>query len=107
MAFVPPRWEFRIFGPLEVVRGGPPFDVSPLRQRALLALLVVEANRVVSFDRLIDELWGTASGSAGHTAHAYVYKLRRALKADVPGGGGQGAGRPGTRLCAAGRPGCG
>ena len=48
--------EFRILGPLEVRRGGAPVQIGGVRQRALLALLLLSANRVVSRDRLIDEL---------------------------------------------------
>jgi DNA-binding SARP family transcriptional activator len=53
--------EFRILGPLEVVdAGGEPLALPMGRQRALLALLLLHANEVVSADRLIDELWGDA-----------------------------------------------
>jgi YVTN family beta-propeller protein len=55
-----PVVEFRILGPLEVVHDG---DVVPLRRprlRALLAMLLLHANEVVSSDRLIDALWGDA-----------------------------------------------
>ena len=53
------------------------------RQRAVLALLLLEANRVVSMDRLAEDVWG------GHppegwatTLQTYVFHLRRALEPD-------------------------
>jgi len=50
--------EFRILGPLEAVRGARMVRLGGGRQRALLALLLIHANQVLSTDRLIDELWG-------------------------------------------------
>ena len=49
--------EFCILGPLEVVDEGTPLDLGGPKQRALLAMLLIEANRVVSPDRLIEALW--------------------------------------------------
>lgn len=50
--------QFGMLGPLEVVYRGRRIDLGRPEQRALLALLLIHANRVVSLDRLIDELWG-------------------------------------------------
>ena len=49
--------EFSLLGPLEVRSNGRALDLGGQKQRALLALLLLEANRVVSSDRLIDALW--------------------------------------------------
>ncbi len=49
--------DFRILGPLEVREGGRALELGGARQRALLALLLLSANEVVSSDRLLDELW--------------------------------------------------
>ncbi len=49
--------EFRILGPLEVLSDGQVLDLGGHKQRALLALLLLEANRPVSRDRLIDALY--------------------------------------------------
>ncbi len=49
--------EFRILGPLEVLRDGVPLALRAHRQQALLAVLVLEANRVVPMSRLIDAIW--------------------------------------------------
>jgi len=50
--------EFRILGPLEVVDGEEPLHLGGQKQRALLALLLLDPNRVVSTDRIVDALWG-------------------------------------------------
>ena len=50
--------EIRILGPLEVVVDGRPLVLGGPRQRALLAILALHANELVSRDRLIDEIWG-------------------------------------------------
>jgi len=52
--------EFRILGPLEVERDGRPISIGAAKQRALLAILLLHANRVVSRDRLIDGLWASS-----------------------------------------------
>ena len=49
-----PRVEFRILGPLAVHVDGTPVPAGGPKQRALLALLLVDAGRAVSTDRLID-----------------------------------------------------
>ncbi len=49
--------EFRILGPLEAVSNGQALDLGGAKQRALLAMLLLHANTVVSTDRLIDALW--------------------------------------------------
>ncbi|KAA9375770.1 AAA family ATPase [Microbispora cellulosiformans] len=74
--------DFRLFGPLEVVdSSGRAVDVGTPKRRAVLAMLALEAGRVVSLDRLIDELWsGEAPASATGTLQAYISQLRRALE---------------------------
>ena len=49
--------DFRILGPLEVVDAGRTVRLGEGRQRALLALLLLRPNQVVSSDRLVEELW--------------------------------------------------
>ena len=51
---------FGILGPLEVHDGSGPVRVPGAKERALLADLVVQAGRVVSVDRLVEDLWGEA-----------------------------------------------
>jgi DNA-binding SARP family transcriptional activator len=73
-------WEFAILGPLEVRRAGTLVHVGGPRQRALLALLLCRANRVVSRDELIEELLaGQPPGSAGRMLQVQVSRLRQAL----------------------------
>jgi DNA-binding SARP family transcriptional activator len=50
--------DYRILGPLEVRDGGWSVALGSDKQRALLAILVLHCNEVVSADRLIDELRG-------------------------------------------------
>jgi predicted ATPase/DNA-binding SARP family transcriptional activator len=79
--------EFRVLGPLEASAGEAVIPLGGARQRALLALLLLDANRVVSGDRLIDALWGSSTPNPGRTAlHNVVARLRRLLEPDrVPG----------------------
>jgi DNA-binding SARP family transcriptional activator/ABC-type branched-subunit amino acid transport system substrate-binding protein/DNA-binding beta-propeller fold protein YncE len=72
--------EFRILGPLEAWANGSPLELGAGRQRALLALLLMHENEVVSTDRLIEGLWGEhAPRSAAKVVQNYVSQLRRAL----------------------------
>ena len=49
--------EFRVLGPLEVSSEGRLLDLGGAKQRALLAMLLLDANNVVSTDRLTAGLW--------------------------------------------------
>jgi YVTN family beta-propeller protein len=72
--------DFRILGTLEVRDGSRPLMLGGEKQRALLAILLLHRNEVVSADRLIDELWGESPpAGARQTLRAYVSKLRRAM----------------------------
>jgi YVTN family beta-propeller protein len=72
--------EVRILGPLEVWAGGRQLDLGGGRQRALLAILALNRNRVVSSDRLIEELWGErAPPTAAKGLQNLVAQLRHAL----------------------------
>jgi DNA-binding SARP family transcriptional activator len=73
---------FLLLGPVTVLgeHGAIRLAAKP---RALLALLVLDANRVVSSDRLVDELWGERPPETGpKTLQVYVSQLRKALGAD-------------------------
>jgi DNA-binding SARP family transcriptional activator len=73
--------ELRILGPLEVRDGERSIALGGAKQRALLAILLLHANEVVSADRLIDELWGDdPPATAAHTIQVYVSNLRKALR---------------------------
>jgi DNA-binding SARP family transcriptional activator/class 3 adenylate cyclase len=76
--------EFRVLGPLEVVRDGAPVVVGGQRQRALLALLLIRANEIVSIERLVDELWGEHPPKTATTSlQNAVVQLRKAIGPDV------------------------
>ena len=49
---------YRLLGPLEVMVDGTAVDLGGLKQRALLAILLLHANQPVQRDVLIDRLWG-------------------------------------------------
>jgi DNA-binding SARP family transcriptional activator len=72
--------EFRVLGPLQVVRDGDEVPVNAAKQRVLLAVLALRAGQLVAVDELVDRLWG-ASPPAGarNTLRAYVMRLRKAL----------------------------
>ena len=73
--------EFGILGPLEVWRAGCAVPLGGPRQRAVLALLLLEANRVVSLDRLAEDLWaGQPPDGWVTTVQIYVSHLRRVLE---------------------------
>src|SRR5262245_17099397 len=70
--------EFRILGPLEVVDERECIPLGPEKQRAVLAILLLDANRTVSVERLIDGLWGDATPARSVKAiHTYVSRLRK------------------------------
>ena len=72
--------EFRVLGQVEALEGDERLKVAAGRQLALLALLLVHANRVVSTDRIIDELWGDDPPDSGaKTVAFHVSRLRDAL----------------------------
>ena len=72
--------EFRVLGPIEASDGIRALAISSPRQRALLGLLLVHAGRVVSTERILDELWGDEPPESGRDAVVFhVVRLRRAL----------------------------
>jgi predicted ATPase/DNA-binding SARP family transcriptional activator len=78
-----PLLEFRILGSVEVTRSGRLLPLGGRRQRALLALLLVHRDHVVSTDRLIEQLWdGAPPPGALKTLRSYVSRLRALLGGD-------------------------
>jgi DNA-binding SARP family transcriptional activator/tetratricopeptide (TPR) repeat protein len=72
--------EFCLLGPLAVRRGDTAVTVQAGKQRAVLAALLLNANRVVAVEELAETLWGTAPPpSARLTVQNYVVRLRKAL----------------------------
>ena len=72
--------EFRILGPLEAREEGRSLGLGGAKQRALLAILLLHANEVVSSDRLIDDLWGEEPPETAASAlRVHIAQLRKAL----------------------------
>src|SRR5437588_7511982 len=79
---------FGILGPLEVLRSGRAVPLGGPRQRAVLAVLLLQPNRVVSADRLVEDVWAGHAPEASVTSlQTYVFHLRRALEPGRPRGG--------------------
>ena len=76
--------EFRILGPLEVMGDDGLARLGGLRQRSTLALLLLDANRVVPIERLADELYaGRPPVTAVTQVQRQVSDLRKLLGAEV------------------------
>src|SRR5215203_810210 len=76
------QMEFLILGPLEVRSNGHSLPLGGPKQRAVLALLLLGANRVVSREHLIAELWPDAPGrDSEHALRLQISRLRKALSA--------------------------
>ncbi len=74
----------KLFGELEVVRGGVAIPVRGAKQRALLALLALNRGSPVSADRLIDQLWGDGrTAKPANALQAQIVQLRRTLGASA------------------------
>jgi DNA-binding SARP family transcriptional activator len=72
--------EFRVLGPVECHISGEPADLGPPKQRAVLAVLLVDAGQPVSSARLIDRVWGDKPPAQVHSVlYTYVSRIRRAL----------------------------
>src|SRR6478736_3269108 len=75
--------EYRILGPLEVADEGEPVPLGRLKERVVLAVLLLHPNEFVSRERLIDELWGPAPPATARKAvNVYISKLRQTLTRD-------------------------
>jgi DNA-binding SARP family transcriptional activator/Tfp pilus assembly protein PilF len=72
--------EFRLLGNVEAHVDGQRVDLGHGRQKCVLLALLVEANRAISTDQLIDRAWGThRPHRARDTLYSYLSRLRRAL----------------------------
>jgi DNA-binding SARP family transcriptional activator len=72
--------EFRILGPLEVVGDRGPVRLGGTRQRATLAILLLSANRVVSVDSIVEDLYADAAPvTALKQVQRQISELRKAL----------------------------
>jgi DNA-binding SARP family transcriptional activator/pimeloyl-ACP methyl ester carboxylesterase len=73
--------DFRILGPLEVRDGDREVPLRGGKERALLALLLVNLNRTLALDRIVDGLWGEdVPETAQKMVQVYVSRLRKVLE---------------------------
>jgi DNA-binding SARP family transcriptional activator len=81
--------EFRLLGPVEMRVASQRADIGHARQRAVLAVLLLDLNKVVSADRLIDRVWGEEPPvSVRNVVYGLVAKLKAVItEASVPGVG--------------------
>lgn len=76
---------FGVLGRLQVWRNGSELDPGGPKQRSVLTMLVINANKPLSVDRIVEELWlENPPPSAVATLQAYVSTLRRILEPDRP-----------------------
>jgi DNA-binding SARP family transcriptional activator/Tfp pilus assembly protein PilF len=79
--------EFGVLGPVEVWVDGRPAGVGHARQRAVLAVLVLEAGRVVPLEMLVDRVWGEdPPRSVRNVVYGYVGRLKTLIAADLAPG---------------------
>lgn len=77
---------YAVLGPFHVRRNGQDVDIGHVRQQALLAILVLGANRSFTGDDLVRAAWGDDAPSSGSKIiPPYIYRLRRSLGADADG----------------------
>ncbi len=70
-----------VLGPVRAWLSGRELPIGPPRQQAVLGMMAMRANRVVSRDELVDAVWGQqAPASAEGGVHTYVAGLRRVLE---------------------------
>jgi SARP family transcriptional regulator, regulator of embCAB operon len=89
--------EFRVLGPLQMIAEHGPVPLGAPKQRAVLAMLVLNRNRPVSVDALINAVWDEVPVPAARTSiHSYVSRLRGLIGA---------AGLDGNQVLASAPPG--
>jgi len=72
--------DFRILGPVELRVDGRPADLGPLKQRTVLAALLIDAGRPVTQELLIERVWDDAPPAEVRNAlYTYATRLRRIL----------------------------
>jgi DNA-binding SARP family transcriptional activator len=72
--------QFGVLGPLQMSAGGALVPLGAPKQRAVLAMLLMNRNRAVSVDALIDAVWDQSPVPAARTSiHSYVSNLRRLI----------------------------
>src|SRR5882757_8576611 len=77
----PGSMDFRLLGPVECVAGERVVAVGHPRQRCVLAVLLVEVNRSIHAEQLIDRVWGEQPPTnVRNVLSSYITRLRGVLK---------------------------
>ena len=72
--------EFRLLGDVEARAGGQVLDIGPARQRCVLVALLIDVNRLVSSDQLIERVWSDElPHRARNSLAGYLSRLRQVL----------------------------
>ncbi|WP_411077535.1 AfsR/SARP family transcriptional regulator [Streptomyces sp. cmx-10-25] len=83
------RLRIDLLGSVRARRGGTRIALGPVRRQAVLAALVLRAPAFVTYERLLDDVWGAEPPGTGHRVlPSYVYALRKALDEPDAGPGG-------------------
>lgn len=80
---MPRELEFRILGPLDVVRAGRSLALGGPKQRALLALMLLNPDRLVTRDAAVAALWPDPPKTADKIVRIYASRLQKLLGADA------------------------
>ena len=89
---------YGVLGPLALWGEAGPVVVSGRKPRAVLAMLLLHANRTVSTDRLLDGVWGDEGAGRLPSLQVYVSTLRRLLETQCHAPGVLVTAPPGYRL---------
>src|SRR5688572_8486998 len=72
--------DFRLLGHLEVSEGGQALQIGGVKQRSVLAILLIHAGELVTTDQLIDRIWADEPPKrAAKNVQVYVSRLRKVL----------------------------
>jgi DNA-binding SARP family transcriptional activator len=73
--------QVRLLGPMQVWRSGEPVAIGGPKQRAVLAMLALNANRPVSLQAILVGVWGhRASAGAANAVQVYISRLRKVVE---------------------------
>ena len=75
--------EFRLLGDVEASADGQRLDIGPARQRCVLVALLIDVNRLVPTDQLIDRVWSDdLPHRARNSVAGYISRLRQVFGDD-------------------------
>lgn len=74
---------FHLLGPLRAEAAGTAIDLGPVRQQAVLAVLLLHCGQIITPDAILNAVWGKDTPPSGtKVIPPYIYRLRRALPGD-------------------------